>query len=352
MGEVTTAVRRVLVGAVIVVLGGVGIGVALHHSAGPLGPAPIGTQGFDVSWPQCAGDLAGQMPPGRPPYLLLGLTHGAGDTVNPCLGSQLDWATSRGVRVGAYLVASFPTAVDQAAASDGLFGVCGTSARCRLRNNGAAQAQAAIATMHVVGLTVPTLWIDVEVSTVLPWSRHVAANIALLRGVVAGARAAHVPVGVYTTSAMWQEITGGYRLNVPNWLPSGDGRVRHAARMCRTSATGGVTWLVQYTRSLDADLTCPILNAVPGHPGPLWQFRTSTLQLLSQGAAVRAVQQVVGQPPTGNYDAATTVAVSSWQTANQLPVTGKISPTDWQAMGAYRLYGGHGFWLSRIVSAS
>jgi peptidoglycan hydrolase-like protein with peptidoglycan-binding domain len=342
---------RAVIGIVLVVVAAVAVVAALHRSpARPLGPAPIGTQGFDVSWPQCAGTSAGRMPPGRPSYLLLGLTHGAGDTVNPCFVSQLDWARSRGVRVGAYLVASYPPKAERALAGNGLFGACGTSVRCQLRNNGAAQAQAAVATLHAAGLVVPMLWIDVELSTVLPWSRHTAANVALLRGVLGGLRAARIPVGVYTTTSMWRQITGGLHLNIPNWLPSGDGRAHHAARLCRTSATGGVTWLVQYTRTLDADLTCPVLDAVPGQPGPLWQFRDSTLQLLSHGAAVSAVQQVVGAPVTGTYDAATAAAVSRWQASKHLTVSGKISPTDWQAMGADRLVGGHPILLSRFAS--
>jgi peptidoglycan hydrolase-like protein with peptidoglycan-binding domain len=347
--------RQVLltaIGTALLVVVGVSIGVGLHHSSTPTGPAPSSTHGFDVSWPQCAGDSAGNMPGGRPSYLILGLTHGAGDTINPCLGSQLDWAKSRGVRVGAYLVPSYPDKAHQALAANGMFGACGTSVRCELRNNGAAQAQAALATMQAAGLRPPRVWIDVEVSTVLPWSPHALANIAVLRGVVAALRAAHIPIGVYTTSAMWTEITRGYRLNVTNWLPSGDGKARHAAAMCDTTATGGPTWLVQYTRSLDMDLTCPILNAVPGRHGGLWPFRNSTEKLLSHGLAVRALQQVVGIAPSGNYDAATTVAVSAWQSSNGLPVTGTVAPLDWRAMGAYRTYGGHPFWLSRVVSPS
>jgi hypothetical protein len=335
----------------VLLVAGVGIVVALHRSpAAPVGPAPIGTHGFDVSWPQCAGAVAGHMPPGRPPYLVLGLTHGAGNTVNPCLGSQLSWAKTRGIRVGAYLVASYPDKAKRQLASDGIFGACGASIRCELRNNGAAQAQTAVSTLRAAGLSVPMVWIDVEVTSVLPWSRRVARNIALLRGVIAGLRAAHLPVGVYTTSAMWQQITGGYRLRVPNWLPSGDGKPHHASRLCRTSATGGVTWLVQYTRSLDEDLTCPVLAAVPGIPGPLWQFRTTTLHVGSEGAAVSAAQQIVASPVTGTYDNTTAAAVRTWQTAHHLTATGTITPVEWRVMGAFRTQGGHPFWLNRIVS--
>ena len=355
MGGVTTrarAVRLGLIGAALVVAGGVALGFGLHHSSGPLGPAPSSAHGFDVSWPQCSGTSVGLMPPGRPSYLILGLTDGAGDTVNPCLAAQLDWAKSRGVRVGAYLVVSYPPKAQQALAGNGPFGPCGTSVRCRLRNNGAKQAQAAITTMQAVGLRPPRVWLDVELGRVLPWSVHAAANRAVLQGAVRALRDAHLPFGVYTTPAMWTQITRGFALNVPNWLPSGDGRAHHAAALCSTTATGGVTWLVQYTRALDSDLTCPVLGPVPGLHDTLWPYRNTTLQLQSTGPAVRAVQQVVGAPVTGVYDATTQAAVQRWQKSAKVAVTGTVTAADWRAMGAYRTHGGHGFLLSRIVSQS
>jgi hypothetical protein len=359
MDSVTRRARdahRGLIGAavaVVLAVAGVGIGLALHHRPSlPVGLAPATSHGFDVSWPQCSGIAAGRMPGGRPSYVILGLTHGIGGTINPCLAAQLEWAKSRGVRVGAYLVPSFPTKAQQGLSASGLFGPCGTSVRCRLRNNGAAQARAAIATMQAAGLHPPRVWIDVELGTSLGWSRRTARNVAVLRGVAAGLRAAKLPFGVYTTVAMWTQIAGSYRLNVPNWLPSGDGSATHASALCQTSATGGVTWLVQYTRGLDSDLTCPILNPVPGRPGELFAFRNTTQQLFSHGPAVRALQRVVGVAQSGTFDPATSAAVSKWQAARQLPVTGKVTPADWQAMGADRTHGGHPFWLSRVVSPS
>jgi hypothetical protein len=345
--------RRLAIGMVALVAVGVGTGLALHQSspAPPAAPAAASAHGYDVSWPQCAETSVGHMPAGRPSYVILGLTHGAGGTVNPCLGAQLEWAKSRGVRVGAYLVATFPPKAQQALSGNGPYGVCGTSTLCRLRNNGAAQAEAAVATMHQVGLAPPLVWIDVEVGRALPWSGHAAANRAVLQGVARGLRAAHLAIGVYTTVAMWTEITRGLRLDVPNWLPSGDRRARHAAGLCPTTATGGVTWLVQYTRSLDADLTCAPLEPVPGVPGALWPYRKTTLQLGSTGAAVSAVQQKIGVAASGSYDAATVAAVKTWQKSMQLPVTGTIGPADWRALGADRLQGGHGLLLSRITAA-
>src|SRR5271167_4340818 len=100
MGKVTItarALRPILVGIVALVVLSLWFALSRQHPSGPVAPAPSSTHGFDVSWPQCAGSSTGRMPTGRPSYLLLGLTHGAGGTVNPCLGAQLDWARSRGV---------------------------------------------------------------------------------------------------------------------------------------------------------------------------------------------------------------------------------------------------------------
>jgi peptidoglycan hydrolase-like protein with peptidoglycan-binding domain len=164
-------------------------------------------------------------------------------------------------------------------------------------------------------------------------------------------RAAGEQVGVYTTSAMWTQITRGYRLDVPNWIPSGDGRPHDAARMCRSTATGGVTWLVQYTRALDSDLTCPVLAAAPGKPGPLWPYRSTTLAAGSSGPAVSAVQAHVATPVTGTYSATTVSAVKTWQSENHLPVTGTVTPADWRALGADQKYGGRPLQLARFASS-
>src|SRR4051812_3181316 len=74
------------------------------------------THGFDVSWPQCRGSQAHHVPQGSPRYVVLGLTHGAGHTANPCLGDQISWARDRGARIGGYLVPSYPDRAHRRAA--------------------------------------------------------------------------------------------------------------------------------------------------------------------------------------------------------------------------------------------
>lgn len=331
-------------------LSGLAIGTAFgHDKARDTRPT---THGYDVSWPQCSGSRAVRMPSGHPSYVILGLTNGVGHTVNPCLGSQLNWAREHDVRVGAYLVASYPTRLQRRLAGTGLYGSCGRSERCRLHNDGARQAIDAVTTMRLLGLRAPRVWIDVEFRHTHRWTRHNAANAAVVQGIARGLRHSHLPMGVYTTSYMWHSIVGGYRLHVPNWLPVGHGGVSKALRMCNTTGSGGPTWLAQYTRALDMDLTCPVLDPVPGRRSSLWRFRKSTQQLASVGPAVRAIQRRLGRPVTGEYDALTALAVSRWQLTRGLTATGRVTPVDWRAMGAYRQHGGHGSWLRKVARPS
>lgn len=343
-------VRRQLVWSTATLLVALAVSIgATEAPATPKTSATTYTHGYDVSWPQCAGSAARHMPASDAAFVILGLTDGAGHTVNPCLGSQAAWARSVGTKVGAYLVPTYPTRAQQAVAKLGIYGDCGTSVLCRLRNDGASQAAQAVGTMRGVGLGAPMVWLDVEFRSYLPWSHNRSRNAAVIQGAVRELRRIHEPFGVYTTAYMWRDIVGGYRLDVPNWLPVGHGGRGAAAGMCEQTATGGVTWLAQYTRSLDSDITCPVLDPVPGRHNKLWRFRRTTLRLFSQGDAVKAVQRIIGQTVNGSYGLLTSLAVRGWQASQGLPATGRITPPDWRAMGAFRVRGGHPFWLDRIV---
>lgn len=303
------------------------------------------TRGFDISWPQCRGISARHVPSQPPEFVILGLTDGSGHTLNPCLGSQVAWARANQVKVGAYLVPSYPTRAQLRAQGSH----CGDLA-CRLRGDGALQARDALATMRVNHLNAPMVWVDVEFRHFQSWSSHRLRNRYVLEGVVRALRHAHKRFGVYSTSYMWEHITGGYRLDVPNWLPSGNGRPASAKRMCSATATGGRTWLVQYTRTLDEDLTCPVLDPVRGHHSRLWKYRNTVVKLWSHGQAVRLVQRVLHLAVNGTFGLFTRLSVRQWQHKKHLPVTGTVRRRDWRAMGAFRRHGGHGFWLSRIVT--
>jgi peptidoglycan hydrolase-like protein with peptidoglycan-binding domain len=342
--------RRPFIWLPAVALSGLLMTAAIAHSSAPARRAPA-TVGFDVSWPQCSGTTAHNMPSGRPSYMILGLTDGRGHTANPCLGSQLEWASSRGVRTGAYLVASYPDSMQRRLADTGPFGNC-SNKKCRLRNDGAAQAASALAVMRAQGVNSPRVWIDVEFRHTYSWSHNNHQNAAVLQGIVRGLQDAQVPMGVYTTSYMWHAIAGNYRLDVPQWLPVVHGGAHKALAKCTTTATGGPTWMVQYTRALDNDLTCPVLDAVAGGRSKLWRYRNTVQKLFSQGAAVKVIQRHVGTLVTGQFGATTTLAVTNWQRSQGLALTGEVRPVDWRAMGAYQARDGHKFQIGKIARRS
>ena len=307
------------------------------------------THGYDVSWPQCKGSQARHLPAGRPAYVVLGLTHGAGHTVNPCLADQIAWARSRGSRIAAYLVPSYPTAAQRKSARVGTYGVCHTLS-CRLHNDGAAQSADALGVMRRVGLSLPMVWVDVEFRSHPSWSRDDARNRAVLAGVLRGLDRAGVRYGVYTTSYMWRSLTGGWRLRVPNWIPAGSGSAAAARERCATTGSGGPTWLVQFTREWDENLTCPVMDGRPSRPGPLWRYRHTSLGTGSSGAAVRALQRAIDVPPSGDYDLGTTLAVTRFQVDRNLPVSGSVDTDDWRALGAFARTGGRPFRLLEMTT--
>jgi hypothetical protein len=317
---------------------------------GSSGASTTWTHGYDISWPQCSGSSAYHLPGGHPRYVVLGLTHGAGHTANPCLQDQLSWARSRGSRVAAYLVPSYPTKTQRSAAKVGIYGACRGSLRCKLHNDGAAQAADALLVLRRAGLDLPMLWVDVEFRSNPAWTRYDGRNRAVIEGVFRGLREAGVRYGVYTTSYMWDHITGGWRVDVPNWLPSGNGSATTARGMCRTSGTGGTTWLVQYTREWDENLTCPSMDARPGRPGPLWRRRHTALSTGSTGPAVRALQRALAADVTGTYDVPTALTVSQFQMERNLPVTGSVDADDWRALGAFTRIGGRPFRLLQMTT--
>ena len=64
------------------------------------------------------------------------------------------------------------------------------------------------------------------------------------------------------------------------------------------------------------------------------------------------MQQTIGAPAevSGTYDDRTLAAVLAFQAAHLLPTDGVFDNDDWRALGAYTLYGGHGFLLPQVVA--
>lgn len=234
-----------------------------------------GWPGNDISWPQCPRGRGGYGLPEPSPQarlLVIGLTAGLPHSTNPCLPSQVRWATLHAVPTHAYVIVAWPTAEQlRANATRGPWP--GRTQQDRLGNVGYAQARSALDTLASNTFRPPVGWLDVEPIKSRPWPTGTAtkrsANRALILGVMRGFADAGIAVGLYSYTAAWRDITGNWRLpTVPVWATAGKAPRSSAVRMCRRpSFSGGPVYLAQWYDSLrDSDITCPPFRLVPARP--------------------------------------------------------------------------------------
>ena len=100
------------------------------------------------------------------------------------------------------------------------------------------------------------------------WAGTYQLNVAALRGFIAGLRNAGAtgPIGIYSTSAQWKDITGltahatpaAFNGQLPNWVAGTKSPLKQARQNCTSAGfTGVAPTLVQYRIGpLDADLRC------------------------------------------------------------------------------------------------
>jgi hypothetical protein len=223
---------------------GSGDGTAIPQA--PL--APTTSLGYDISWPQCGGEVP------APPYSfgVIGVTDGHLFSTNPCLRDEWKWATSHGSFASLYVnTNAFNAAELQSFLSAGAAG-CHGDVGCALYQWGRQGAQAAL---RAAGdLPAPGWWLDVETGN--EWLPDTAANAVVLRGMIDTLRQAGKQVGIYSTSLQWGRIAGGFNPGLPTWVAG----VPSSAPMqwCTGhSFGGGQTWMVQTDTGLfDPDLLC------------------------------------------------------------------------------------------------
>lgn len=222
--------------------------------------------GHDVSWPQCSPSVGGfglPMPPVSTQFVIIGLTRGLPFTENPCLGSQVSWASTNNKRAHGYAMAGFPTAAQLS--TYGARGPWAATTRAgQLSNVGYAEAQFAVASMNRIGFRPPVVWIDVEPRPAQPWPTGTTAqqrdNRLIIEGLMRGLRDSGFSYGLYSYASGWNDITGSWRLpGVPVWATAG--RLDYpgeALDRCRQpSFSGGHVYISQwYDDTRDYDLTC------------------------------------------------------------------------------------------------
>jgi hypothetical protein len=242
---------------------------------------PPGTDGHDISHPQCA-----EQPPAGSAFGIVGINHGLPFSTNPCLQAQYRWAAGRPSGAAVYLNTSNP-----APTSAYYWPVAGSNdpARCTDSKSttdpgcaydyGWHAAAYALTTGRRLGVAIlgRTWWLDVETGNT--WNGNGISNTAVLQGMFDYLRDHGVArVGLYSTGYQWQRITGGYTASTAPgyrraWSPSvtpdyplhsaplwvaGGGSSGSAPAKCSTSFTGGPAEMVQFVGKdgFDTNVRC------------------------------------------------------------------------------------------------
>jgi hypothetical protein len=234
------------------------------------------TTGYDASYPQCSGSY-----PSNPVFGIVGVNGGRANNANPCISGELHWALNTPGQKrpkqaplslyintgnpGAHHVADWPSGGTAAA-----YGACDS----RLTNacsyiygeQRAAHSYRLVAALEPVWAKTAPWWLDVELMA--SWAGTYQLNIAALQGFIAGLHNAGAtgPIGIYSTSAQWKDITGltahttptAFNGSLPDWVAGTEATLTQARQSCTSGGfTGATPTLAQYRIGpLDADLRC------------------------------------------------------------------------------------------------
>ena len=232
--------------------------------------------GYDASYPQCSGSY-----PSNPLFGIVGVNGGLANNANRCLGGEMRWARDAPGQKspeqpplslyidtgnpGAHHIADWPSR-----GTTPTFGSCNgllTNACSYLYGEQrAAHSYHLVAALDSVAAKTTPWWLDVELSA--SWAGTYQLNLAALHGFIAGLRntGATGPIGIYSTSAQWKDITGltaqttrsAFNGQLPGWVAGTTATLAQARRNCtRRGFTGILPTLAQYRIGpLDADLRC------------------------------------------------------------------------------------------------
>jgi hypothetical protein len=232
--------------------------------------------GYDVSYPQCSGSY-----PTNVVFGVVGVNGGLAHNANPCLGDELRWAHGahgqerpKQPPLSLYIDTGNPgTQVSQWPKGGGnapVYGACNgllTNACSYIYGTQrAAYSYHLVAALDPIAAKTAPWWLDVELT--LSWAGTYQLNIAALKGYVAGLHTAGAtgPIGIYSTSVQWKEITGltaqttqsVFNGQLPDWIAGTGTAVAVARQNCAgDSFTGAAPTLAQYQiGQFDADVRC------------------------------------------------------------------------------------------------
>lgn len=234
--------------ALTVIVAALSVAVLFGQGAFASSVYATGSTGVDVSYPNCSTKI---------PAVSFGVVAATGGVVyshNSCAASEARNFFNLSVYVNTGLNASQSSAYYVQAQAG-----CNGDAGCAAYNYGYNAAKDAISYASSQGLSSSKWWLDVE--TMSTWNASTALNQRSLQGeydalVATGA----TTVGVYSTTAQWQSITGGWQNNWPSWGATTWTTASQAQSYCTGHQfTGGPSLLMQYKSrqsKLDQDVAC------------------------------------------------------------------------------------------------
>jgi hypothetical protein len=304
---------------------------------------PATSTGFDISFPQCASSL-----PSSPGFGIVGVNNGSPLTINNCLARELAWAEAATNTVPGFYANTGNAGPSYAVGwpkSQSSPDVCSgaNSVACSYDYgwNAARSAFAnAVNAESADGSSSPTAaaaaspwWLDVETGNAwetIEYGRTSATETydkAMLDGMVASFTNMGVThLGIYSTSAMWSEITGGSDTTlatIPVWIP-GFSSLAAAEAACATSSfTSGRVAMIQYpSQGFDGDYLCGLLSPT-----------TTT------AVSVAASATFSGQVTTTNNAGAVTYTQTSGAPDLVVSASGAVTTSGPLAVGTYSATG-------------
>ena len=201
----------------------------------------LDNSGYDISYPQCKGELPSKFVG----YAIIGLNGGKPFSENKCFQKQWDWALAKDA------VAVYINTADPGDESPVRYGKKIAKDTLKRLNK------------HDIKTGTP-VWLDVE--TYNTWTSP-DRSVQLLTELAIALTAAGYPVGVYAPPAHWLEITGNANLALPTWLALGpytdiSAGVADSKAACLQGSFGGKTPdLVQFVATvngvtLDRNIMC------------------------------------------------------------------------------------------------
>jgi hypothetical protein len=184
---------------------------------------------------------------------VVGVNGGWAFTGNPCFGREARWA---GDNLTTYINLNAPRGSNAAEWQRGPAGRCARgNLYCESYNYGYNTARFSVRSSQARGATSKTWWLDVETGP--NWLASQRDNARLIAGAIAALHSMHLWVAVYSTTYMWDIITGGYVPGTSAWYPTGMA-TPHPNRWCSArSFAGGPVSLVQLAAGqYDGDYSC------------------------------------------------------------------------------------------------